>query len=174
MTTQRGRRSSSRGSSRRGNRPNYLWHADATALTSVAPGAAARFDLLESMRGASAERHQRRGMTAVRLIYDLSFITTLAGTESFGSFMVTPLSVDADVAGVHPDPEQGEQDAAWVWAPFHERQVNRDTVHIRGDLRTARRILGIDYTLEFVLDVAASAATGIDLIFAFRILMKLP
>ena len=174
MTTRR-RTSGSRRGSRGANRPKYLWHADATAILTIAPGASGRFDMLEQMRGASAERHQRRGMTAVRCIYDLSLRVITGNTDGFGSFMITPASVDAEVAGALPDPEEGEQDAAWIWQPFHERdEVDQVVHHYRGDLRTARKILGIDYTLEFILDVAAASPSSVTAIFAFRVLMRLP
>jgi len=143
-------------------------------IQTIAPGASARFDMLESMRGAGASRLQRRGMTAVRLIYDLHQRSITTNADALGSWMVTPLSVDGDVAGVHPDPEEGEQDAAWVWVPFHERRTELVGIHYKGDLRSSRKILGIDYTLEFIYDLNVLSTTSVEVTFAFRMLMKLP
>ena len=156
MTMRRRSRSSSRRSSRR---RQTLWFNVGTIATAVAIGGQAIVDLLPP--GTTPPQIQG-GLTVVRMIGELIISSQTADQDGFGAFGITTVTRDAFTAGAVPDPIVDLVD--WYYhtlVAVNSSLVGDLSRYTQWDIRTARKIRGLDRTLCAVFDVNAASAQAL-------------
>ena len=108
------------------------------------------------------------------MLADLFVRPNVVSTDMYCELAVNVVSVDAFVAGAVPDPNEGETDASWLTRKLFIRNTTLDTREYHFDIRTARRIPGIDYTFVATIANSTSSANTFEFSLAHRVLLKLP
>ena len=137
--------------SRASGRPT-LWFNQATTPATVAPGGIANFDLIGAGVAGMPEVLDG-GMTILRLILEVIVFNQVAGANAFGAYGIYVAT--AAVAVIQPVFDLLDY---YVHQNFYSRDSDDSGSGMyRYDIRTARRLRGVDRKLRFTLENSAGS-----------------
>ena len=119
-----------------------------------------------------------KGLTATRMIIDLTAVALTAGSGSLLAGGVYIIENDALSATVFAEPQDSIDDAGWMWRvarrPVFTSVVNDSSQVTRlvYDIRSQRKYPGEDYTLVMVLVNLSGGATSMNIDGIVRTLLK--
>jgi len=109
--------------------------------------------------------------SVVRVIWSFFVRSATAGNRASGRFGMIVVTDDAMAASAVPDPLGDPLDAWYLNTGFFQEDAANVPVEQRGDLRSARRLLGDGQTIAFVAESDLGSSSGSMLItFMARVL----
>ena len=155
MTTRRRGRARTFG---RALRRISVWYDRIVNLSLAAAGDQESVDLTSAIPNTD-----RKGMTVVRILIDLSANLTIAGTGANVGMGITLVESDAAAVVQFPDPSVEGDQPGWLWRvqrPVFTASPNDPSQSTRfvHDIKARRRLPGEDYLLMLVVDSSAGNA----------------
>ena len=120
------------------------------------------------------EDDEKKGLTIVRLIINLSYRTTTVGVGQRIAVGVCLLNDDAVAAAAIPDPETDDEKAGWMFRDglhvINNAAADGASMgHIKVDIRSARKFPDEDFDM-FIIQETGPAATNVQVNGIIRLL----
>ncbi len=121
---------------------------------------------------------EKKGLTLVRTIIEMSYIAVTAGTGSSVHAGIYLVEDDALSAGAFAEPGDSGDDAGWVWRLMNKpvyTSVSNDSSQqtlIKADIRAMRKYPGEDYSMAMIIEVPAGGNSTINTNGMVRMLFK--
>ena len=108
---------------------------------------------------------EKKGMTVVRMLMDLSYRMSAVGTAIILDEGIAMVHNDAFVAGALPDPNDTDEQAGWLWRKRTRVQSEAITVSRQGtvlDLRSKRKFPSEDHVLLYISNTDSGGGINVD------------